>query len=493
MEAAKLMRQCKVDLLKQVPQSHQQLFKWFFALTELHRPSFETKEAMATVKGWFESMGATSNMDDYGNCIFSIPGTKGKENVKPICIQGHLDMVAVGKFEEGGKVPLKIVDGWLTSGVSSIGADDGIAVATMLAICENKDKFEHGPIEFLTTVDEEVGLFGATKLPGPPFIKSRALLNLDSEEWGYFTTSCAGGINIFYEYDVSRADYKGETLKITVSDFVSGHSGCLIHEGRANAVKWMARLLEEGLQVADFRLVSINGGEKHNVIPDLCEAVVVTEKVAELKAVMEKVHGQALNEYKTIEVNHPKIKFETVAAQQPMTEADTLKVLDFITSVYHGVWMMHPEMKSLVNTSQCLSVTKVEGNHLFIQVFARTNEATQMQWIVNTARALGRLAGINCRIPEDEMVGPWPAALSSRIMDVALDVYQKLYNSKPVITGIHAGLECGAIQNRGYPDLEAISFGPDLFGAHTINEKTSIETCCKCYDLTIETLKEWAQ
>ena len=116
-----------------------------------------------------------------------------------------------------------------------------------------------------------------------------------------------------------------------------------------------------------------------------------------------------------------------------------------------------------------------------------------MQWIVNTARALGRLAGINCRIPEDEMVGPWPAALSSRIMDVALDVYQKLYNSKPVITGIHAGLECGAIQNRGYPDLEAISFGPDLFGAHTINEKTSIETCCKCYDLTIETLKEWAQ
>ena len=176
MEASKLMRENKVAILAQLPKDHQPIFKWFLALTELHRPSFETKEAMATVKGWFESMGATSQMDDYGNCIFSIPATKGKENVKPICVQGHLDMVAVGKFEEGGKVPIKVVDGWLTSGVSSIGADDGIAIATMLAICEDKDKFEHGPIEFLATTDEEVSLFGATKLPGPPFIKSCALL-----------------------------------------------------------------------------------------------------------------------------------------------------------------------------------------------------------------------------------------------------------------------------------------------------------------------------
>ena len=208
---------------------------------------------------------------------------------------------------------------------------------------------------------------------------------------------------------------------------------------------------------------------------------------------MEKVHGYAVKESKAIETKTPKIVFEDVAAAEPMTEADTRKVLDFLTSAYHGVWMMHPEMKTLVNTSQCVSVTKMEGNHLFIQVFARTNEVTQMQWIVNTAEALGRLAGFKCRIPKDEMVGPWPAALSSRIMDITLSVYKRLYNSEPLITGIHAGLECGAIQNQGYPDMEAISYGPDLFGAHTITEKTSVETCCKCYDLTIETLKEWAK
>jgi len=448
---------------------------------------------MKVVKGWFEQMGAESKMDDYGNCLFSIPATKGKEDVKPICVQGHLDMVAVGNFEEGGKAPLKIVDGWLTSGVSSIGADDGIAVASMLAMVEHKDTFVHGPMEFLTTVDEEVGLFGATKLPGPPFLKSRALLNLDSEDWGVFSTSCAGGINIFYTYDVKREDFKGKTIKITINDFVSGHSGVLIHEGRANAVKWMTRLLLEAQKVADFRLVSIAGGEKHNVIPDVCEAIIVTEKVAELEEKMKQVHEFAVKESKAIEVNTPKIKFEEIEAQKPATKEDTQKVLDFLMSAYHGVWMNHPEIKGLVNTSQNVAVTKFEKDQFFVQIFARTNEVTQMQWIINTATALGRIAGFNVRIPTDEMVKPWPAALSSRVMDVVVDVYKRLFGSEPKVSGIHAGLECGAIQNQGYPDLEAISFGPDLFGAHTVNERTSIDTCVKCYDLAIESVKEWAQ
>ena len=493
MEAAKLMCQCKVDLLNQIPETHRVLFKWLFALTELHRPSFETKEAMSVVRGWFEKMGATANPDEYGNCIFSIPATAGKENVAPICIQGHLDMVAVGKFGEKGQAPLKIVDGWLTSGVSSIGADDGIAVASMLALMENKDKYTHGPMEFLVTVDEEVGLFGATKLPGPPFIKSRALLNLDSEDWGVFSTSCAGGINIFYTYDVKREEFEGKTIKVTVDDFVSGHSGILIHEGRANAVKWMTRLLLEAQRVADFRLVSIAGGDKHNVIPDVCEAVIVTKQVEEVEKKMKEIHDYAVKESKVIETKEPKIKFEEIEAQKPMTKEDTQKILDFLMTCYHGVWMNHPEIKGLVNTSQNVAVTKFEKDQLFIQVFARTNEVTQMQWIINQATSIGRLAGFNVDVPKDQMVKPWPAALSSHVMDVVVDVYKRLFGAEPKVTGIHAGLECGAIQNRGYPDLQAISYGPDLFGAHTINERTSIETCIKCYDLTIESIKEWAQ
>jgi len=493
MESAKLMRPHKVDLLSQVPESHRDLFKWFFALTELHRPSFETKEAMSVVRGWFESMGAEAKPDDYGNCLFSLPATPGKENVPPLCIQGHLDMVAVGKFDEKGQAPLKIVDGWITSGVSSIGADDGIAIATMLAMLENKDKYVHGPLEFLVTIDEEVGLFGATKLPGPPFLKSRALINLDSEEWGVFSTSCAGGINIFYTYDVKREDFEGKTIKVTIKDFVSGHSGVLIHEGRSNAVKWMTRLLLEAQRVADFRLVSIAAGEKHNVIPDLCEAVVVTKQVDEFQKKMEEIHKYAVKESKAIEVNTPKINFEEIAAQKAMTKEDTQKVLDFIMTCYHGVWMNHPEIEGLVNTSQCVSVTKFKEDQLFMQIFARTNEVTQMQWIINQGTALARLAGFKVDIPKDQMVKPWPAALSSHITDVVFNVFKRLYGSEPKVTGIHAGLECGAIQNQGYPDLQAISYGPDLFGAHTINERTSIETCVKCYDLTIESVKEWAK
>ncbi|EAY01874.1 Clan MH, family M20, peptidase T-like metallopeptidase [Trichomonas vaginalis G3] len=493
MEASALMRPYKVELLKQLPQDYSLIFKWFIALTELNRPSYHTKEAMATVIEWFKKMGATAEPDTYGNCLFTIPATPGKENVPSLVIQGHLDIVAVGKFEEGGKVPLKIENGYLTSGVSTIGSDDGIAVAVMLALCEDKDKFEHGPLEFLVTVDEEVGLYGATKLPGPPYIKSRALLNIDSEEWDTFYTSCAGGINMFYEYDVHRDEYAGKTLKVAVTDFVSGHTGLMINEGRANAVKWMVRLLQETKNTIPFRLVDIAGGDKHNAIPESCVAHVVVENVDAFKAKMTELHQAAYNEYKAIEKKNPKINFEEVEAKKAMTEADSTKILDLITTLYHGVWMMHPEIKGLVNTSQSVSVTKFDGDHLFINVFARTNEVTQMEFLINTAEAVGRMAGVTVRIPKDEMVKPWPAALTSRITDSSVSAFEKLYGKKPNITGIHAGLECGAIQNQGYPDLEAISFGPEIHGAHTVNEEAEIASCCKCYQLALEIVKEWAK
>lgn len=495
MEASALMRPQKVELLKQLPQDFSLIFKWFIALTELNRPSFHTKEAMAVVIKWFESMGATSQPDTYGNCIFSIPASPGKEAVAPLVLQGHLDIVAVGDFEEGGKVPLKIENGYLTSGVSTIGADDGIAVAVMLALCEEKDKFAHGPLEFLVTVDEEVGLFGATKLPGPPYIKARALLNIDSEEWGTFYSSCAGGINIFYEYDVHREKFEGVTLKIEAKDFVSGHTGLMIHEGRANAVKWVNRCLQETKKTTQFRLVNIAGGDKHNAIPGSCVAhvVVKADDVEKFKAKMLELHQFAYNELKVIEKKNPKMVITQVDAMVPMTEADSTKIMDLISVIYHGVWMLHPEIKGLVNSSQSLSVTKFTDDHLFINVFARTNEATQMEFLINQAEAVARMAGINVRIPADEMVKPWPAALSSKITDVSVSVYERLWGNKPHITGIHAGLECGAIQNQGYPDLEAISFGPELHGAHTVNEEVEIESCCKCYSLALEIVKEWAK
>jgi len=448
---------------------------------------------MAIVTEWFHKLGATSKIDQAGNSIFAIPATPGKEAVKPLCIQGHLDIVSVGEFEDG-KVQIKIENGCLTSGISTIGADDGVAIATMLAIAESASTFEHGKLEFLVTVDEEVGLLGATKLAGPPFMESRAMLNLDAEEWGEFISSCAGGMNIFFEHECKREAFEGRVLELNLKDFVSGHTGICIHEGRQNAVKWMVRmLLEAKRRGEEFRLISIAGGDKHNAIPGVCKCQVVV-KTEKFEQILNEVHGLILHEVKVIEKKVPKLVITPIQKTvEPLVKQDSEKVLNLINTIYHGVWVLHPEIKGLVQTSQSLSITKFEGNTLKIQVFARSNEGSMMEWLLNTNQAVADLAGVKIHIPADEIVGPWPAAMQSRITDISRNVYESLFGQQPTINGIHAGLECGAIQNRGYGDLEAIAFGPTIHGAHTTEETVSIDTACKCYDLTLEIVKKWAQ
>jgi dipeptidase D len=494
MEAKLLLREPKQQLLKQLPATHEVIFKWFLALTEVYRPSYHLDEARKTCMEWGKKLGAEVKEDEAGNILLSIPASKGHENVKPICIQGHLDIVAVGKFDEQGQVFLKIEDGKLTSGISSIGADDGIAVATMFAVIELRDTFEHGQIECLITLDEEVGLLGAAKLAGPPFIQSRALLNIDSEDWGVFFTSCAGGMSCFYELPIKKEKSEGEALRLEVSGFLGGHTGLTIHEGRSNAVKWMDRLLQEAkAQGVDFHLVSIDGGEKHNAIPDKCVAVVVTKDAAKLQEICKKVHEYSAKEAKAIEKRNPTLKIEATKAEEQLDAESTTKVLDLLASIYHGVWEMHPEIKGVVRTSQSMSITRTEADKLFVQVYARSNEATMMSWLKNQNEAVARLANCPIRIPPEETQRPWPAALSARVTEVAQQAYKNLFGNVPEITAIHAGLECGCIQERGYPDMECVSFGPDLHGAHSLEESVTIDSTCKCFDLTLEILKMWTK
>ena len=490
-----MLRQPKLELLAKLPQSHQSFFKWFLALTEVHRPSYELEGARKVVIGWAKKLGAEVAEDEAGNILLSIPATKGHENVKPLCVQGHLDMVAVGKFDEQGQVFLKLEDGKLTSGISSIGADDGIAVAAMFALIELRDTYVHGPLEFLITLDEEVGLLGAGKLAGPPFLKSRALLNLDSEEWGIFYTSCAGGLSVYYELPLKREKVEGKALKLSLTGLMSGHSGCLIHVGRSNAVKWLDRiLLEAQAQGIQFRLASIQGGEKHNAIPGDATAVVVVQgDVEKFKEVCNKVHALAVKESKAIELKNPTLTIEDTECTEALCECCGNKVLDLLASIYHGVWEMHPEIPGVVRTSQSMSITRTEADKLFVQVYARSNESSMIDWLQTQNKALGRLAGCPVRIPAEEVQGPWPAALSARITEIAKESFKGLYGKDPEITAIHAGLECGCIQDRGYQDMECVSYGPTVTGAHTVEESVTVDTSCHCFDLTLEIIKRWTQ
>lgn len=489
-----LMRQQKMDLLQQMPEKSRTFFKWFFALTEVYRPSGDLDGARQTIIGWADKLGIDHKVDEAGNVLFSIPATPGKENVPSMVLQGHLDIVAVGEFEEKGKVPLKIEGPNLTSGVSTIGADDGVSVATMFTMMETRGEFEHGPLEFLVTMDEEIGLVGASKLAGPPFIKSRTMLNLDTEEWGIIYTSCAGSLSINFEKDLKTDEtYEGRPITVKLCDFVSGHTGICIHEGRVNAVKWMVRLLLEARRRGmEFRLCSISGGDKHNAIPNTCncELYVKSEGFEDL---LTELHNTFIKEVAKIETKNPKISFTQGTTVKPLTEDLSMNVINTISSIHHGVWEMHPEIEEMVRTSQSLSVITQENNHIHLQIYARTNEATVMDWLRNQNVALGELAGYQVVIPEEEIQGPWPAALGSRIMDVALDVYERLFHGKPIITGIHAGLECGCIQNRGYSDLEAIAIGPTVKGAHTVEECLEIQTAVDFFDFTLAIVEQWAK
>jgi dipeptidase D len=347
----------------------------------------------------------------------------------------------------------------------------------MFAIFEEAATIPHGPLEGLITVDEEVGLIGADQLAGPPFLKSRSMINLDSEDWGLFFTSSAGSVPATYN------------VPVTLSGLMSSHTGLTIGAGRANAIKWVVRvLLAARAAGAELRLVAIAGGARSNAIPDSADVVADADK---FRAAVDNANGQLLAEFRAIEKKNPQLVVEALGpvTRDTFSAAETAKVLNLLSSIPHGVFQNQFEIPGLVNTSQSLSIVRTDQN----LVFARSNEATQINWLIQFNTALAELAGIEVSIPKKDVAYPWPAALESRVLDVAKTVYNRLFGSDPVVTGIHAGLECGAIQNRGYPDLEAISFGPDVKGAHTIEEYTTVETCVKFFELVKGTVIAWAE
>jgi dipeptidase D len=347
----------------------------------------------------------------------------------------------------------------------------------------------------LITVDEETGLVGASKLAGPPFLASRSLINLDSEEWGQIITSCAGSAHIDYKVTGVRAAFAGTPLQLTLANLVSGHTGVTIHEGRANGIKWVVRLLLAAkAENIDFRLVSIKGGTRTNALPSDVTAEIVVADANAFTTVVNKLQAQIVNEYRAVEKKGPALTISPITpSAEPFTLADGLKVLNLLSAIPHGVLQNHLEIAGLVNTSQSLSIVETADDVVTAQVMARSNTTSQIYLLVQDARALAELAGVEVIILLNDITLPWPPALGSKVLDVSKAVYVKLFGGEPVVTGIHAGLECGEIQSRGYDYLEALSIGPDVLGAHTIEEKTSVESCVKLYQLILGIVKAWAE
>ena len=443
---------------------------------------------------WASAQQLEARRDPVGNVLIKVPASKGYEKSKTVVIQGHQDMVCQkvpDSSHDFSKDPLELVsDGeWLSASGTTLGADNGIAVA--LAVVFAKDKsVKHPPLELLFTVQEEVGLAGVEGLQ-PDFIEGEILLNLDSEEEGEFTIGCAGGQNSNLALPLECIEVPGyhRPYKLVAGGMKGGHSGTDINAQRANAIKVLCRVLNAMMAEDDIRVAFIAGGTLHNAIPRDAEAIVFVpehriEHHRQLVATQEKT---LKDEYKQTD---PKLKlsFEPCQVQdnRAILPGCGKRAIDFLLALPHGVAAMSTEIEGLVETSNNLAIVKVEEGKLKVTSSQRSSVMSRLKAHTNCIEAVARLAGAEAY--SSEGYPAWEANWDSPLVALCKQVYQKTFRTEPEIKVIHAGLECGQIGDK-YPGMEMVSFGPTIRDAHSPTERLHIESIGKVWIFTTELLK----
>lgn len=469
------------------------LWNHFEEICKYPRPSRKEER----IAGYVISVGKRNNLetlqDEFGNVIIRKPATPGKERLTPVVLQGHLDMVAennshvVHDWDNDPITP--IIEGdWVKANGTTLGSDNGIGVAAALALLESKD-VEHGPIEALFTLDEETGLFGAQALK-PDLLKAKILLNLDSEEDGTLYIGCAGGQNTYVKFKFNPVQISSNTtaLELKVSGLKGGHSGLDINNGRGNAVKIMARLLHGLNYKFGISLVSINGGSKHNAIPRECFSIIrVSNKlISNVTSYIELYNETLKSEFK---VKEPELKISYAEIKSRSKAIDKQTAANIINSLYavqNGVIKMSADINDLVETSTNLAVITTKGKNVEIILSHRSSLDSEIKDIANSIAALFKLA--KAEVKQSDGYPGWNPNINSPILSVIKKIYSDLYNTDANVKAIHAGLECGIISER-YPQMDMISFGPTIMGAHSPDEKVQISSVMKFWNLLVNVLK----
>lgn len=471
----------------------EKLWNHFEEICNRPHPSKKEEKLSEYVISFAKSHNLEYAVDDFGNIVIRKPATPGKENLTPVVLQGHLDMVCEKNSDvvhdfDNDPIQCYIEGDWVKAKGTTLGSDNGIGVAAALAVAEAKD-VEHGPIEFLFTLDEETGLFGAQALK-PGFLKTDILLNLDSEEDGALYIGCAGGKSTFAKFKFSPEKVPAESLayQIKVTGLKGGHSGLDIQAGRGNALKIINRLLWGLTKQFEIKLSKLNGGSKHNAIPRESFAIVTVSKAKEQEflAYVENYNNTVKAELAT---NEPNLKVEAVAAQIPENVMDTVTQMNLLNSLYalpHGVITMSPDIPGLVETSTNLAVIVTEDSTVSITTSQRSSVESEKEDIANMVASTFHLGG--AEVNQGDGYPGWKPNVHSPILGTIKTVYKNMYGSEPEVKAIHAGLECGIINER-YPHMDMISFGPTIHGAHSPDEKVQISTVEKFWDLLVNVLK----
>ncbi len=470
------------------------LWNNFYQICQIPHPSGYLKEISTFIVEFAKKNNLEFNIDNVGNILIRKPATKGKENSPIVVLQSHLDMVPQKNSDMNHnfeKDPLNLIveDDWLKATQTTLGADNGIGVAATLAILESSN-LNHGPIEALFTIDEEVGMIGAKNLTETSF-NGKILLNMDSEDEGELFVGCAGGVdaNITFKYNEVAIPNGDIALEIRLSGLKGGHSGLEINYGRANAIKLMFRFLKESIMLYEARLSSIESGNLRNAIPREATAIITipAEGLEEVSNLVQEYEQLFNEEYKSVE---EKISFTAKEIDLPqglIPEEIQDDLVNAITACPNGVFRFIPEMPDTVETSNNLSIVKSDGENIFVASLIRSSMESKKEELASMVESLFLLAG--AKVDFSGNYPGWSPDMNSKIMTIMSEVYKQKFGKKPEIKVIHAGLECGIIgAKKG--DIDMISFGPTIRHPHSPDEKVNITSVQKFWNFLTLTLDE---
>ncbi len=468
------------------------VFQYFEEICSIPHGSRNVKQISDYLVKFAKDRGLKYRQDDLYNVIIWKDGSAGYENSAPVILQGHVDMVAVKtvgckKDMEKEGLDLEVNGDLISAKETSLGGDDGIAVAYAMAILDD-ETMAHPPIEAIFTVDEEIGMLGAADIDVSD-LKGRLFLNMDSEDEGIFTVSCAGGATVICRLPYEKEQAKLARLDVKIQNFRGGHSGVEIDKGRANANVVMGRILHGAKAVdKDIRLISIQGGEKDNAIALTCQASigVSADKAEEVKARVLEIFEIVAAEYRATDPDAEIIVDLLLEEEQAVcTVADTDKVIQALLHMPAGIQRMNPEIDGMVQTSLNLGVLRTTEKNVELSYAVRSSSESEKAFLVEKIEALMELLGGTMELFGD--YPGWEYRPESRLRDVLVDAYRELYGKEPVVEGIHAGLECGIFSSK-LDDLDAVSLGPQMEGIHTVNEVLSISSVQRTWELVVKTL-----
>ena len=468
------------------------VWKWFAELSKIPRCSKNEAAAAAFVANTAKKFGLECHQDKVGNVVVRKAASAGRENVPMVCLQGHLDMVGEkrpDKKHDFAKDPITLVrhGNEMMADGTTLGADNGIEVATALAIMEDKS-LVHGPLEFLFTIDEEMGLNGAKSL-APTFLNSRTLMNLDSEEEGALYVGCSGGLDSTGTWALQTdAAPKGTVaVELTVGGLRGGHSGLEIDKGRGNALKLINRTLM-ALGPVGARLSRIQGGNKRNAIPRDAVALIFVPKakLVDVMACVALMNETCKAELSTVEPNLEISAKQVKAKGKVVKRALQTKLMQTIAGLPHGVIKMSAEVAGLVETSTNVAVITTNKKDITLETSQRSSVASEITEVADSVRAVFELGGAT--VTGSSGYPGWKPNLNSAILKTAQATYQQMYGKDPEVKAIHAGLECGIIGDK-YPGMDMVSFGPTLEGVHSPDEKIYIDTVEKYWDFLMGILR----